>query len=458
MLDSGTRYHETYRPQFHFSPRQNWMNDPNGLVYYRGEYHLFFQHNPVSIQWGNMTWGHATSPDLVHWEQLDHALWPDRLGTMFSGSAVVDWANTTGFQIGDEKPLVAIYTAAGGTSPESADQPFTQCLAYSTDCGRTWTKYAGNPVLPHIRGGNRDPKVIWHTPSERWIMVLYLDGADFAFFASPDLKTWTHLHDLTMPECSECPDFFELPVADDPTEQKWIFIAANGHYLVGAFDGERFTPESGPHIADWGANYYAVQTYSDIPASDGRRIQLAWMAKGVYPDMPFNQQMNFPTTLTLRRTPDGVRLYREPIREIETLRADRHTWANLPLRPGENPLAGLAGDLYDLCAEIELGEAAEVGLRLRGAAISYDVPAATLTCLGCTAPLAPVAARGQIKLRILLDRTTIEVFGNDGAVVMSSCFVPEPGNRALEICAAGGAARLLTLEVCELRSAWRTPN
>lgn len=226
-------YDETYRPQFHFTAQKNWINDPNGLVYYKGEYHLFFQHNPKGNEWGNMTWGHAISWNLVCWEQLPNAIEPDALGTIFSGSAVVDWDNTAGFQRGSEKALVAIYTAAGGTSPESQGQKFTHCLAYSNDCGKTWIKYAKNPVLPHIVGENRDPKVVWYESTERWIMTLFKDGNTYAFFSSPDLKAWTHLQDITVPGCSECPDFFPLPVDGGRHDQKWVWTAANGKYLVG---------------------------------------------------------------------------------------------------------------------------------------------------------------------------------------------------------------------------------
>ena len=182
IKNSETLYREKLRPQFHFSPRRGWNNDPNGLVYYKGEYHLFFQHNPYGWDWGNMHWGHAVSPDLIHWKELPVALYPDEHGTMFSGSAVVDWNNTAGFQTGAEKVLVCIFTAAGS--------PFTQGIAYSNDRGRTWTKYANNPVLPHIIGDNRDPKVIWYAPEEKWVMALFLDKSDFALFSSKDLKKW----------------------------------------------------------------------------------------------------------------------------------------------------------------------------------------------------------------------------------------------------------------------------
>ncbi len=446
-------YREKWRPQFHFTARQNWHNDPNGLVFYKGEYHLFFQHNPTGIDWGNMTWGHAVSPDLVHWQQFPHAIFPDRLGTIFSGSAVVDWQNTAGFQSGREKTLVAIYTAAGDTSPESKGVKFTQCLAYSNDRGRTWTKYERNPVLPHVVGSNRDPKVVWHASSQRWIMTLFKDGNTYAFFASPDLKTWTPLQDLTVPDCGECPDFFEMPVTGDRRTRKWVWTAANGHYLVGTFDGTRFTAETGPHVSDWGKNFYAVQTYSDIPPSDGRRIQIAWMNGGKYPDMPFNQQMSFPCELRLKAFPEGLRLCRLPVRELESLRARTHSWKDRALRPGDNPLAGLAGDLFEIRVEIEPGEASAVRLEIRSEPVHYSVPEKTLTCLGRTAPCE--LSGGRLRLQILVDRTSLEVFGNDGKASMTSCFLPDPANRSLSLQAVGGTARVVTLKVFELRSAWQ---
>ena len=231
-------YHERYRPQFHFTPMKNWTNDPNGLVFYKGEYHLFFQHNPTGINWGNMTWGHAVSPDLVHWKQLDNAIEPDKLGTIFSGSAVVDWDNTAGFQTGDEKVIACIYTSAGN--------PFTQSIAYSNDRGRTWKKYEKNPVLKHIIGGNRDPKVFWHAPTKKWVMALYLDGDKYALFTSPNLKEWTKLSDVAPSGGSECPDIFQLAVDGDSKNTKWVFWAGNGNYLIGVFDGTHVHQGSRP--------------------------------------------------------------------------------------------------------------------------------------------------------------------------------------------------------------------
>ena len=446
-------YHETYRPQFHFTPARNWTNDPNGLMFYKGEYHLFFQHNPHGINWGNMTWGHAVSPDMVHWTQLDHAIHPDRLGTIFSGSGVVDHHNTAGFQTGDETVLVCIYTSAGGTSPESKGQPCTQSIAYSNDRGRTWTKYDKNPVLCHVAASNRDPKVVWHEPTKRWVMALYLDKHLYALFASPNLKEWTRLCDVTVEGARECPDFFELPVDGDPKNTRWVVSGANGHTLLGTFDGKTFKPQDGPHRSNWGGNCYAAQTWDNIPASDGRRLQIAWMNGGKYPDMPFNQQMCFPRELTLRTTPNGIRLFINPIREIGNVHAAKHSWANAPLKPGENLLDGVAGDLFHIRAEIALGKATTaVGFTLRGEKVHYDVKARKLTCLGKTAPLAPID--GRIRLQILLDRTSIEVYGNDGIVSMPTCFLPDLSNTALGVYAEGGGAKAISLDVWKLKSAW----
>jgi fructan beta-fructosidase len=436
-------YQETYRPQFHFTPRKNWMNDPNGLVYYAGEYHLFFQHNPDGIDWGNMTWGHAVSRDLVHWQQLDHALRPDKLGTIFSGSAVVDRDNTAGFQSGPEKPLVAVYTSAG--------KPFAQSLAYSNDRGRTWTKYRDNPVLAHVKGENRDPKVIWHAPTKQWVMALYLDGHDYALFGSADLKHWKKLCDVPLPGSSECPDFFPLAVDDDSKRTKWVFWGANGNYRLGAFDGTTFQPETGPLRSLWGGNDYAAQTYGDIPADDGRRIQIAWMNGGRYHDMPFNQQMSFPRELSLRTTPEGVRLCMAPVREIKSLRGKRHSWASLALKPGDSPLAALHGELWDIDVEIEAGTVAEVALTVRGEPIRYDARGRTLHCLGHSAPLAPES--GRVRLRVLVDRTSLEIFA--GHVTMCSCFLPDPADHSLALEVRGGKATLPSLTIYELNSAWR---
>lgn len=451
-ISTAVLYNETYRPQFHFTAKAGWLNDPNGLVWYAGEYHLFFQHNPLGINWGNMTWGHAVSPDLVHWTQLPNAIEPDSLGTIFSGSAVVDRENTAGFQKGREKTLVAIYTAAGGTNPESKGKPFTQCIAYSTDRGRTWTKYAGNPVLAHIAAENRDPKVVWHAPTHKWIMALFLDGNEYALFSSPDLKSWTKLQSIVMKDCGECPDFFEMAVEGEPGAARCVFTAANGRYLVGRFDGQRFTPETDPLIPDYGANYYAVQSYSNTP--DGRRIQIAWMTGGSYPKMPFNQQMSFPCAMTLHRTAEGLRLYRWPVKEIARLTDPAAKPVEIRNRAlADEPIKVGSGELWDVEAEFELKDASEVGLRVRGQAITYSARDHRLRCLGREAPLEPES--GRVRIRALVDRASIETFGNGGRVSLTSCFLPRQREKDIEAFATGGTARIVKLSARPLKSAWK---
>ena len=437
-------YHESYRPQFHFSPMKNWTNDPNGLVFYKGEYHLFFQHNPTGIDWGNMTWGHAVSPDLVHWTQLEHAIHPDKLGTIFSGSAVVDWENTAGFQTGDEKVIVCIYTSAGN--------PFTQSIAYSNDRGRTWKKYDKNPVLKHIVGGNRDPKVFWHAPTKKWVMSLFLDGGKYALFGSPNLKEWTKLSNLPPSGAEECPDMFELPVDRDPQNTRWVFWGGNNNYLIGRFDGTTFTKEAGPFRFEYGNNHYAAQSYSDIPKEDGRRIQIAWMQGGKYPGMPFNQQMSFPSSLTLRTLSEGIRLCREPVKEIEKIHDKQHVFKDLLLKAGDNPLKDISGDLFDIRMEFEPGDAAEVTLNIRGTSVVYDVKKKLVVFLGKNAKLEPI--EGKVKLQLLVDRSSIEVFGVDGRFSMSSCFLPLPADKNLSLTAKGDTVQVKLLEVWELKSAW----
>ena len=452
-MASEKTYDEALRPQFHFSPRKNWTNDPNGLVFLDGEYHLFFQHNPEGINWGNMTWGHAVSPDLVRWTQLDHAIHPDELGTIFSGSAVVDVNNTAGFQTGDTKVIVAIYTSHG---PEAKPdpKPATQSIAYSNDRGRTWEKYDGNPVLDHVIGGNRDPKVIWHEPTGKWVMALYLDADDYALFGSPNLKEWTKLSDLKLRGDSECPDFFELAVDGDANNKKWVFWGGSGTYLIGSFDGTTSTPETDVLVAELGANGYAAQSYSDIPADDGRRIQISWLNGGTYHGMPFNQQMSFPVEMTLRTLPEGIRLCRRPVCEIETVRAKEQKWEGVTLNPGDDLLSDIKGELFDIRAEIEPA-GASFEISVGGRVVRYDVAREELICPDFAKWRAPLRLiDGRVKIQILVDRTSLEIYGNDGEASMTYFCVPDQSKPILSITAAGGPVNVVSLEVHGLKSAW----
>ncbi len=450
IKDAKDLYEEKYRPQFHFTTQRGWNNDPNGMVYYEGEYHLFYQHNPFGWNWGNMTWGHAVSTDLVHWTELGDAIHPDHLGTIFSGSAVVDENNTTGFQTGAEKPIVCIYTSAGGTNRWSEGQPFTQSLAYSNDRGRTWTIYDGNPVLGHVNGSNRDPKVIWHEPTGQWVIVLYLDDHRMGFYTSKDLKSWETQSEL---KCfHECPELFELPVDGDEAQKKWVLYGAPGDYYIGGFDGTEFKPETEALPFNHGDCFYASQCFNNVPEEDGRRIQIAWGRVG-HRSMPFNQMMDFPVELTLRTTDAGVRMFAEPVKEIEKLHGKAHAWTDAKLEPGANLLEGIEGDCFDIRAEIELGEAREVGFVIRGVPVTYDAKRERLACEKKKVDVNPVD--GKLRLQLLVDRMSIEIFANDGAVYMPKSTIPADGNRSLKIFAKGGGATVTALSIHEIQSIWR---
>ena len=449
------------RPQFHFTSRRGWLNDPNGLVYHQGEYHLFYQHNPFGVKFDNQHWGHAVSPDLVHWRELPSALTPDSFGAVWSGSAVVDWHNSSGFQSGDEPPLVALYTASG-TPLLSPGAPCVQCLAFSNDRGRSWSKYSGNPVIPPLRPGNRDPKVVWHEGRGRWIMVLYLADDEYAFLASPDLKRWTPLHTIHLPGCSECPDFFEMAV-EGSQERKWVFTAANGTYLVGDFDGERFAPTQAP-VPTRGNGNYAVQTFSDAP--DGRRIQIAWMTRGQVPPFnldflheefrgcPFKGNLSFPCELTLHREPRGLRLHHAPAKEIDSLAESVSLDRMLRLSSAELPLKDPGGPLR-LAAVFDVTTAVEFGLELRGVRIGYDTRSGLLSVSGSGADIPVELISNRLRLDILMDTCSLECFINDGVEYLPlSILSRDMGIPGIKAFASAGVATLSSHRVVSLKSAW----
>ncbi len=461
-----TYYSELYRPQFHFSAKKNGLNDPNGLVYYNGVYHLFFQ------CWGylyrppnNKDWGHAVSRDLIHWQQTDDHITPHKMwGGVWSGSAVVDIHNVTGFQAGEEKPVIAFMTTIG-TGDTVVGTRFTQSIAYSVDGGKTFNYYDQNPIIRNITDGNRDPKVVWDELSKQWVMALFMKDNEYAIFSSADLKAWKHLETITLEGVAECPGFEQLPVDGNPANKKWIFFGANGNYIIGSFDGKHFTAETKTQRGEYGGNYYAAQTWSNV--TDGRSLLIAWMASPPYPGMPFNQQMTFPNELTLRTTPEGIRAFRMPVREIEKLYDKKWHWKNQVVQPGTNLFTELKHKLYDIELEIDMLEATTIHLAWEGVTIAYDAAVQQLSIGGNIvasgipdflmppnpnrAPLKPVA--GKIKLRVLIDRTSIEIFGNDGEIVMTTCYMPEEDKPGLSL-TADSAIEIINANVHSLRSAW----
>jgi len=456
-------YREPLRAQFHFSPKRGWTNDPNGLAYYNGEYHLFFQHNPYGTEWGNLHWGHAVSKDLVHWEELGEALYPDGFGLMFSGGGVVDERNSSGLGTTEKPPLVLFYTAA--------EKSWKQGLAYSTD-GRTFRKLP-NPVLDKVTDGNRDPKVIWYGPSSRWVMVLYVEEPDkrhaMYFYTSADMQDWTFASKIyggknvmEDPYLYECPEFFELPVDGDPNNKKWVLTGADGQYAIGSFDGTAFRPEAERLFAQHGGRpaksqlpyYYAAQTFSNEPK--GRRIEIGWRRTKTNLDgASFNQSMSIPTELQLKTTPRGLRLVRKPIEELNALRGTSTLAASRKIAPGDaNPLASVRAELAEIrCAIKPENGTATVRLDLRGIRVEYDVRKEELAVgdLRVAAPLVD----GRQDLIVYVDRTGLEVFATDGEVFVPVNIAPDLADRSYGISVSGGQITVEDLEFYELKSIWK---
>ena len=428
------------------------MNDPNGLVFYKGEYHLFYQHNPLGQSWGHMSWGHAVSRDMLQWEHLPVALREEDGVMVFSGSAVVDSNNTSGFCVPageDRSCLVAIYT---GHSPGKQ----TQNLAFSNDRGRTWTKYASNPVIDLGLSDFRDPKVFWHAPTSRWVMVTVLATQHkVRFFASPDLKRWQMLSDFGPAGATggvwECPDLFALRVDGKPDEVRWVLDVdinpgavaggSGGQYFVGTFDGTTFVNDNPPATtlwADYGKDFYATLSFSDIPPTDGRRIWMAWISNWQYaneePTVTWRGAQSVPRELALRHLPGGVRLVQQPVAELRALRTSSDPVAlvrptSLPAS-AEIELEFLPGswDRAGIRLSNDAGEEAIVGMTSTPLEVFVDRRKSRLAPFHREYPgrhASPVRWRdGRITLRILFDRSVVEVFANDGETAITDRLFP----------------------------------
>ena len=433
-------YQERQRPQFHFTSRRGWLNDPNGLVYHNGQWHLFYQHNPFGWSWGNMHWGHAVSRDLFHWQETDIAIYPRQWGDWaFSGSAVVDQGNTSGWGTKQSPPLVAAYTSTGRG----------ECIVYSNDEGKTWKEFEGNPVVKHA---GRDPKLLWHEPTKRWVMALYDEHQGkqwITFHTSADLKKWEFASRIE--GYFECPDLFELKTADGKTS-RWVLYAADGRYTLGSFDGREFKPE-GPKQQVWHGRFYAAQSYDNAP--DGRRVQVGWGNGVSFPGASFNQQMTVPVELTLRKHGEALRMHAEPVKELGNLRGDPQIWGDVLLGAADskNPFDSQLQkdhDLWEIVTDLRVKDAKRFIYKLRGLALVVDIEKKQIRCRDVTAPLEIVD--GKLRVQILVDRGSVEVFAQDGAAAMSVGF--EPGtSQVYSLTAEGGEARA-DLKVTPLKSAW----
>ena len=440
--DVADNYHyaQPYRPQFHFTALHGHIGDATGLIVYKGRYHLFFMFDPWQRSRGwHKAWGHAVSPDLLHWEQrppVTDTLVDGRSG---SGCGVVDWNNSSGLRAGPEKTLLIFYT----------DYWRGTCIKYSNDRGDSWRYYRHNPVLPGCKD-IRDPLVFWHEPDQSWRMVRY-EKHGFVFYASQNLVEWRFLSRIVDAKYYECPDMFQLPVLGAPNTTHWVLVNGNATYLVGDFDGRQFVPESNLQRVDHGRNLYATQTWKHTRSSAGPVVQLAFMGYNRKVLRTWEGQMCFPCELTLRDGPDGVRMHRRPIAAIESLHWKTCRWANQSIDDAELPLG--EGDALDIRLIVEPLTANALGFVVRGEEIAYAVTGQKVECLGAAAPLVPVG--GRIQLQILVDRASIEVFGNEGRISMSSLFFPDPAKRQLRFFARGGAVKIVELQVHWLESIWQ---
>ena len=470
---------DIYRPEYHFTPPSNWMNDPNGMVFFDGEYHLFYQYHPHSTVWGPMHWGHAVSTDLIHWQHLPIALYPDEQGMIFSGSAVVDVNNTAGF---GENALVAIFTY-------NKDYRETQNLAYSTDRGRTWTKYPHNPVVPAPEplSDCRDPKVFWH--EDHWVMLLAAKDR-VLFLTSSDLKNW-HQSGIfgggygSTDGVWETPDLFKLTV-DSTTQTRWVLTVGVGNgasaggsgtqYFIGHFDGKNFVSENPKEVvlwADYGADYYAPQSWNNEP--HGRRIMLGWMSNWQYardvPSEEWRGMFSIPRELSLTATAEGVRLVHKPVPEFESLRVNGQHWKNQTLHLGEDLLNGFAGDAFEIIIEFQMhasansfgvhirqgeNERTTVGYNPRSEKVFVDRTRSGQSDFHAgfasvhSAHLSP--QNEAVCLHIFVDRCSVEVFANDGIATISDLIYPSPQNLRLELFTEGSEIFIRSLDVYPLSS------
>lgn len=478
-----------FRPQLHFTPKDQWMNDPNGMVFYEGEYHLFYQYHPESTVWGPMHWGHAVSQDLVHWEHLPIALVPDEHGAIFSGSVVVDKHDTSGF-FGGKSGLVAIFTHHDTKLGTDLTRQ-RQSLAYSTDRGRTWTKYANNPVLiEEALPDFRDPKVFWFNPQQSWVMVIAA-GDDVRFYKSPNLKDWTYSGEFGFGQGShdgvwECPDLFELPVDGDTFNRRWVLIVSIGddanflegsrtQYFIGSFNGDTFVPDESPAPLLWldhGRDNYAGVTWSDVPEQQGRRLFIGWMNNWKYanviPTSNWRGAMTLPRELTLTAEMEGIRLLQKPIYELQTQRRSEGNWAAFELNHSE--LTVTHGDLLEIIVEFEFANDLEFGLKLRASEteetiVGYSTHEQLLfidrsrsgaidfhSDFACKHSALLKAETGNVKLHIFVDRSSIEVFANDGKLVMTDQIFPLSTSTGIKLYAKDGSVKVKSLTIHTLNS------
>ena len=493
----GSKYDEPYRPLIHFTPQAHWMNDPNGLVFYKGEYHLFYQYYPDSTIWGPMHWGHAVSTDLFHCQHLSIALYPDDIGYIFSGSAVIDTKNSSGFGKADNPPMVAIYAYHSPVlEKQKTDKVETVGIAYSLDKGRNWKKYTGNPVIsnPGIRDF-RDPKVSWNKETSKWILTL-ATGDCVSFYSSSDLKKWTLESTFGKGKGShggvwECPDLINMPVVNAKNETKWLLLVSLGggpnggsatQYFTGDFDGHKFVSDNDQiRWIDYGKDNYAGVTFSGIPQTDGRCIFIGWMSNWQYgtsvPTSPWRSAMTIPRELTLMKEDGKYTLITQPVKEIQGLRgnlisiksftikdhqdlstkipfkkAPMELIANFSLPPNNAP------DEFGFELSNSMNEKILVGFnnQLKKFIINRLNPG----IIDFSKDFPGVHVSGEIKpdsvisMHLIVDVASVELFAQSGKVVMTEIFFPTQGFDKLSVYSKNGIIKCNDISIYPLKNVW----
>ena len=408
------------RPYIHFTAQRGWTNDPNGLCFDGKTYHMFFQHNPVGTLWGNMHWGHAVSTDLIHWSEMDTALFPDKFGTMYSGSAIVDHDNVSGFGV-DGKPAICLfYTSCGdysngGNSLLSKGMESLQHLAYSTDGGKTFVKYENNPIIGEITKENRDPKVIYAEELGQYLMALYLEGYEYMLLTSSDLIHWEERQRLTIPGETECPDIYPLNVDGDPNERIWVISGASDRYIVGKLwaEGELFRPVQGVKEYQMGKGTYAAQSFSGIK---GRRIRTSWGLTPA-PNCIFNNQMAAFAEVSLSKIGSEYFLRSNPIEEyraessvvIDEKVTDRKEWT-------------LDEGAFDITVTPS-ADCGELTLNVFGREFEVDC---SRKIFKDGSHSFPASYSGEMKIRIIADTLGLELFIDNGLIYYAIPLIGTP--------------------------------
>ena len=481
-VDTSNR--EKYRPAFHHSPLYGWMNDPNGMVYTDGRWHLYYQTNPYGSKWQNMTWGHSSSPDLINWEHHPVAIEPDGLGTIFSGSCAVDSTNSAGF---GKDAIIALYTSAAASQIQS--------LAWSNDGGMTFNKYPGNPVVT-LESEARDPNMFWDKANNRWVLVLaHALEHEMLIFTSPDMKEWTLESAFgkglgAQGGVWECPDLFPLKI-DGTGDTKWVLLCnlnpggpfggSGTQYFIGDFDGKTFTPDTDAQgnvptkWLDHGKDHYATVSWSDAP--DGRRTVIGWMSNWQYaaevPTKQFRSANTLPREMQLFRDTDGeLYVASVPSPELEALRAStfrKPSSMSAGKKERKINLPTANDGICEILLTVDPRKASDVIMTLANNAgehvtITYDVDAQTLAFdrrkSGVTdfsqdfpaVTVTPVHSRdGLLNLRMFVDRASIELFANSGRAVMTNLVFPTSPYSTMTVKAVGGNARISDLTVYSLK-------